>query len=141
MYSLYNKFDNTLDVLNYTLVAMKESSYSHSEIDDYIENAISSNNYHLVDVSLDCINECNRLLRPSSNFNYINNKYYFDTVDEDIKFNEDDYFCEDFVNYGDSQYYLGCEDTDDCYEGFSSCNNHIWSYFDSIDEEEDAEEL
>ena len=55
MYDLTNKFDNTFDVMKYTISAMKEVGYSNKDIEDYIIEATSKDNSKLIDVSIDYI--------------------------------------------------------------------------------------
>ena len=49
MYDLTNKFDNTFDVMKYTISAMKEVGYSNKDIEDYIIEATSKDNSNLFD--------------------------------------------------------------------------------------------
>jgi len=133
MYSLKAKeFDNVFDVLVYTVNAMKECGYSSGEIDDYLADAVSSNNYNLINVSIDELNECNKVCKPT-------NKYYEDSW-------RDYYYRDDcaYEGFNDDSYqnqnrhYLEDDDIE-AYEGFDCCKNYtyLWNDPDEIDEDMD----
>ncbi len=76
MYDLTNKFDNTFDVMKYTISAMKEVGYSNKDIEDYIIEATSKDNSKLIDVSIDYINNCNLISNSYSTNNDYENEFY-----------------------------------------------------------------
>ena len=150
-YSLQRqRCETAFDAVLYTVKSMKECGYSSGEIDDYIVDAISSNNAHLVDVSIEALNECNHVLKDSYKDNF--NDFYYDD-DRVYQFNfesdEDEYGFKinDDLNddiYFDSSYGLKpkhyWEDSDEleAYEGFDCCTNH---YYDSDEDSDDYFEL
>ena len=47
LYSI-DGIENVLDLMAYTVSSMKEVGYSDCDVDDYIEEAIKSNNYDII---------------------------------------------------------------------------------------------
>lgn len=121
MFDLSNKFSNVFDVLTYTIAAMRESGFEQSDIDDYLIDATSTHNSHLVDVSIDFISQCNNRIHAYDNdvediddIEYTPCKYYWED-DED----EDEY---EYEGFSDKTYYarmMDYDDDEDEYEGFS----------------------
>ena len=60
-YSLIGINGNAFCVMGYVSLAMQEVGMSKEEINQYILNAMSSNYDHLLSVSFDMINDCNKL--------------------------------------------------------------------------------
>ena len=123
LYSI-DGIENILDLIAYTVSAMKEVGYSNCDVDDYIEEAIKSNNYDIIILSKEKLNDC-------------------DILTNDGRYNRDD---EDEIDTYD--YMTGCKKTNndnmiddevEAYEGFSSCNNHYWDS--SEDDYEDESDL
>ena len=147
LYSI-DGIENILDLMVYTVSAMKEVGYGDCDVDDYIEEAIKSNNYDIIILSKEKLNDCNIL----SNEVRSNNDLFEDTWcnhycssfwDDDGRYNRDD---EDEIDTYD--YMTGCKKTNndnmtddeaEAYEGFSSCNNHYWDS--SEDDYEDESDL
>ena len=90
MYGLTNKFDNTFDVMKYTISAMKEVGYSNKDIEDYIIEATSKDNSKLIDVSIDYINNCNLMSHSYNTNNDYENEFYNYTDNYD--------YCYDNIN-------------------------------------------
>ena len=151
LYSI-DGIENILDLMAYTVSAMKEVGYGDCDVDDYIEEAIKSNSYDTIILSKEKLNDCNIL----SNEVRSHNDWFEDTWcnhycssfwDDDGRYNRDD---EDEIDTYD--YMTGCKKTSDnnvindietdeaeAYEGFSSCNNHYWDS--SEDDYEDDSDL
>lgn len=113
MYDLANKFDNTFNVMKYTVQSMKEVGYTDKDIENYILEATSKDNNQLIDVSIDYINKCNIITRS-----YDKCIRVFDKYNDEI----------DFYNYTDlDDYYWNDNDDEikDQYEGFDSCQHRI----------------
>ena len=146
LYSI-DGIENILDLIAYTVSAMKEVGYGDCDVDDYIEEAIKSNSYDTIILSKEKLNDCNILsneVRPSNNDLFEDtwcNHYCSSFWDDDGRYSKDD---EDEIDSYD--YITGCKKTSDnnviddietdeaeAYEGFSSCNNHYW---DSSEEDE-----
>ena len=151
LYSI-DGIENILDLMAYTVSAMKEVGYGNCDVDDYIEEAIKSNSYDMIALSKEKLNDCNIL---SNEVNHHNdwfedtwcNHYCSSFWDDDGRYNRDD---EDEIDTYD--YMTGCKKTSDnnvindietdeseAYEGFSSCNNHYWDS--SEDDYEDDSDL
>jgi len=115
MYSIkMQHFDNVFDVLYYTVSAMKECKYSYREIEDYLKDAVSSNNCHLIDSSIRIISECNKVYRS------LNDDCQLDESQLDRDYWREYYYCND-------------EDYDDeleAYEGFDCCKLHQYNFLD-----------
>ena len=153
LYSI-DGIENILDLIAYTVSAMKEVGYSNCDVDDYIEEAIKSNNYDRIILSKEKLNDCNILtneVRPRNNDWFEDtwcNNYCSSFWDDDGRYNRDD---EDEIDTYD--YMTGCKKNNDdsliddietdnemeAYEGFSSCNNHYWDS--SEDDYEDDSDL
>lgn len=136
LYSI-DGIENVLDLMAYTVYAMKEVGYGDCDVDDYIEEAIKSNSYDMIVLSKEKLNDCNIL---SNEVIPCNNDWFEDTLcnhycssfwDDDGRYNRDD---EDEIDAYD--YMAGCKKTNndvetadeaEAYEGFSSCNNHYWN--------------
>ena len=139
MYSLTaQQFNNTLDVLSYTVSAMKECGYSSSEIEDYIAEAISSNNYNLINISIEELNECNKVCRKIDDIQLENNywkEYYYCNNEDDLDSYDDccyerPYHIWENDNAVDD---IETEDELEAYEGFDCCKNHQYSWSDDSD--------
>ena len=145
--------ENILDLMAYTVSAMKEVGYGDCDVDDYIEEAIKSNSYDMIVLSKEKLNDCNILSNEVSHHNdwfedTWCNHYCSSFWDDDGRYNRDD---EDEIDTYD--YMTGCKNTIDdnviddietadeaeAYEGFSSCNNHYWDS--SEDDYEDESDL
>lgn len=59
-YTLVGVDGNAFCVLGYVSQAMKDCGYSTQEVNDYIDDATSSNYSHLLSVSYKQIAECNQ---------------------------------------------------------------------------------
>ena len=136
MYSLTTQqFNNTLDVLSYTVSAMKECGYSSSEIEDYIAEAISSNNYNLINISIDELNKCNKVCRKIDNIQLENDywkEYYYCNNEDDLD-SYDDYYYERPYHIWEKDNAVDDIETEDeleAYEGFDCCKNHQYNWSD-----------
>lgn len=133
------EFDNTFDVMLYTISAMKEAGYENSEIDDYIAEAIRGNNYDLVVLSSDKISECNDVLRSNRDTDFEDSwrDYYYNSEDS---YDWDDDF--DLSLHSNRRHYYWeddlVDDRVDEYEGFS-CDKP-WNSTYEDDEDDDAYE-
>ena len=142
--------ENVLDLIAYTVSAMKEVGYGDCDVDDYIEEAVKNNSYDVIVLSKEKLNDCNILsneVKPCNNDLFEDtfcNHYCSSFWDDDGRYSKDD---EDEIDSYD--YITGCKKTSDdnviddietdeveAYEGFSSCNNHYW---DSSDDDYDDE--
>ena len=146
LYSI-DGIENILDLMAYTVSAMKEVGYSNCDVDDYIEEAIKSNSYDMIVLSKEKLNDCNILSNEVSSHNDLFedtwcNHYCSSFWDDDGRYNRDD---EDEIDTYD--YMTGCKknnnDTEtadeEAYEGFSSCNSYYWDS--SEDDYEDESDL
>lgn len=148
---LYNidDIENVFDLIVYTIKSMKEVGYNETDIDDYIEESIKNNNYYIVELSKERLNDCNILARDineCSNDDWFEDTwrdhYYASMWDDDGRYNDDEdlYDCvtrKDKKNICDDDNVIDDVETEDekeAYEGFSSCKNHYW------DSSEDGEE-
>ena len=124
MYDLSDKFSNTFDVIAYTVSAMRETGFNQSDIDDYLIDATSTHNSHLVDVSIEVIDKCNNRIN-AYNDDSLNDKY-FDYLDSNCKYyweeEEDSY--EGFSDNYNKEY----DNDDDEYEGFDHANRYSTYY-------------
>lgn len=127
LYDLSDHYTNTFDVLRYTVSAMKDVGFSNCEIDDYLDQATTSNNKHLIDVSIEFVNKCNEVA----------NSYHSSAWEFGCE-SDNPYYCED----EDSEYYEGftnkessnCTyDSEDCYEGFDSCKRRYYWENDNLE--------
>lgn len=111
MYDLSSCYDNTLDVMYYTVTAMRETGFTQSEIEDYVDEATKSHNSNLIDVSIEYVNKCNEKSKA-----YYESYESFD--DEDLSYN-----CNDYNDYSYSKYWGRDFDEDydeiESYEGFT----------------------
>lgn len=128
MYNLKSQqFEYALDVLIYTVNAMKECDYSSNEIEDYLYDATSDGNYHLVNSSLDTLNECNKVYRKLDDINdndYWKEYYYCNDLDDDIDccdYEGHPFHIWEVDNVVDD---VETEDELEAYEGFNCCKNH-----------------
>lgn len=124
MYDLSNKFSNTFDVIAYTVSAMRETGFNQSDIDDYLIDATSKHNSHLVDVSIEFIDKCNSRI-DAYNDDSLNDEY-FDYLESNRKYyweeEEDSY--EGFSDNYNKEY----DNDDDEYEGFDHANRYSTYY-------------
>lgn len=124
MYDLSDKFSNTFDVIAYTVSAMRETGFNQSDIDDYLIDATSTHNSHLVDVSIEVIDKCNNRIN-AYNDDSLNDKY-FDYLESNRKYyweeEEDSY--EGFSDNYNKEY----DNDDDEYEGFDHGNRYSTYY-------------
>ena len=152
---LYNidGIENIFDVIAYTVSSMKEVGYGDCDVDDYIEEAVKSNNYDIIALSKEKLNDCNILTNEVSS---CHNDWFEDTWcnnycssfwDDDGRYSKDD---EDKIDSYD--YITGCKKTSDdnviddietddeteAYEGFSSCNNHYWNSSEDDEYDDDS---
>lgn len=121
MYSLHG-IETAFDVLAYTLGAMKEVGFSSSDTEEYMIDAISADNYHLLESSLDRISSCNMYAKDQPSFDDTWRDYYYQSMyDKEDKENDisycDDYFDDDFQQY---EGYSTNDDIDDCLD----CNGY-----------------
>lgn len=152
LYSI-DGIENVLDLIAYTVSAMKEVGYGDCDVDDYIEEAVKSNNYDIIILSKEKLNDCNILTNEVSS---CHNDWFEDTWcnnycssfwDDDGRYSKDD---EDEIDSYD--YITGCKKTSDdnviddietdeveAYEGFSSCNNHYWDSSEEDEYEDDSD--
>lgn len=134
MYSIHG-LNTVFDVMAYTVKAMRESGYMPGEIEDYIYDAVKDNcNYNLIEISKDQLSECNKLSKNSFDDDWFNDSwrdsYYASYWDDDgERYNEDD-------DDKDIRNYLIGDSDEEAYEGFSSCNNHVWDCTSSDDKED-----
>lgn len=148
LYSI-DGIENILDLMAYTVSAMKEVGYGDCDVDDYIEEAVKSNSYDAIVLSKEKINDCNILSNEVRTCN--NNDWFEDTWhnhycssfwDDDGRYSKDD---EDEIDSYD--YITGRIKTDndietddaEAYEGFSSCNNHYWDSSEEDEYEDDSD--
>lgn len=141
-------FDNTLDVMLYTVNAMKETGYESADIEEYISEAIREDNYNLILVSKDILTKCNNIIKRSSqSFDSTWRDYYYadqlsndwdDDFNQDIYGDRPSYYLEDDISedeyefdgfqydkYWDSTYVD--DDDEDAYEGFSCCKTPYYN--------------
>lgn len=119
MYTL-NNLDSILDIVSYTVSAMKESDYSETDIDEYINNVVLTNNYDIIQMSKEIISDCNSLVKEHD-FNDLNS-------DNDISWFEDTWrdsyysslWDDDSYDYP-NQYKYKLNNDSEFYEGFDSC--------------------
>lgn len=152
LYSI-DGIENILDLIAYTVSAMREVGYGDCDVDDYIEEAIKSNSYDTIILSKEKLNDCNLLTNEVSSYH---NDWFEDTWcnhycssfwDDDGRYSKDD---EDEIDSYD--YITGCKKTSDdnviddietdeveAYEGFSSCNNHYWDSSEEDEYEDDSD--
>ena len=148
LYSI-DDIDNVFDLIVYTVKSMKEVGYNETDIDDYIEESIKSNNYYIVELSKERLNDCNMLARDTSkcsNDDWFEDTwrdhYYASMWDDDGRYDEDLYdcvTCKNKKNIWDDDNVIDdieTEDEKEAYEGFSSCKNHYWDSSEEDDEEE-----
>jgi hypothetical protein len=149
---LYNidDIENVFDLIVYTIKSMKEVGYNETDIDDYIEESVKNNNYYIVELSKERLNDCNILARDAnkcSNDDWFEDTwrdhYYASMWDDDGRYNDEDlYDCvtrKDKRNIWDDDNVIDdieTEDEKEAYEGFSSCKNHYWDSSEEDDEEE-----
>lgn len=60
-YNLVGINGNAFCIMGYVIKAMKECHFSKQEQDTYYNNAISSDYYHLLCVSIEMIDKCNEI--------------------------------------------------------------------------------
>lgn len=152
MYNI-DGLDSVLDVMAYTVKAMKEVGYDSTDIDDYIVDAIKQSNYRLLAISADKLEECNSLLRKpyAKDLDYTynwddeedtwRNSYYSSLWDDDGRYDDD--FLNGYKYWHDGNVVDDVQTLDEekeAYEGFSTCKNYYW---DSSEDENgiDAEDL
>lgn len=144
MYDLANRYNNTFDVMQYTVAAMREVGFSKDEIDDYIDEATKSTNANLIDVSTDYICKCNELSDAFSKASGYEATYsdfwesYSDDTYDDL--NDEDKYDEltgeltYSSKWGRDYEHDDYDDDTDCYEGFNSCKRHYyWDTDDDLD--------
>lgn len=139
VYSLQRqRCETAFDAMKYTIASMKECGYSSGEIDDYIVDAISSNNTHLVDVSIEALDECNKVLRSTVPNDYEDSwRDYYYSNDNLFKFERDDVDYDSFEDRP-KHYWEDEDDELEAYEGFDCCTNHQYWYDPDEDEDEDV---
>ena len=59
-YDLVGVSGNAFSVMSYVLCAMKDCKMSRADLDAYKQDAMSSDYYHLINVSVDMIAKCNK---------------------------------------------------------------------------------
>ena len=144
MYNIANKFDNAIDVLAYTLSAMKDSGFMPADIDDFLNNAIGKGNFNLLIKSKEMIEECNKVVKLNTP-TYSNNwrdYYYGKGEDELLGYFDDEYEDDnDVIPVDCCQFELAPNesyvDDDEAYEGFDSCTNH---FYNAYEDDEDYDE-
>ena len=132
MYTLAEGFENTFDVMAYTVSAMKETGFVDEDIETYITEAIASDNYHLINTSIKWLDECNKAIQIYKDSNY--NLYDATNYESlDNIYNSED--TDNYEGFSDTQY---CnwdadffDDEKDAYEGFSDCKQYSNYYWDN----------
>ena len=157
LYSI-DGIENIFDLMAYTVAAMREVGYGDCDVDDYIEEAIKSNSYDLIELSKEKLNDCNTLaneVNPGHDDWFEDtwrDHYYSSLWDDDGRYSKDDDEDEvdtyDYLTGGKKTHNIWDDDnviddieTDDekeAYEGFSSCKNHYWDSSEDDDYEDDS---
>jgi len=101
-----------MDIVSYTVSAMRESAYIDSDIDDYIDKISSENNYSIIQISKEILNDCNSIE------NYDSSDYFEDTWRDSYYSSLWDDSIEDTFTNNKAHFY---DDNEDVYEGFNSC--------------------
>lgn len=136
MYSI-NDIENVFDLVAYTVSAMKEVGYSDGEINDYLESTIkSNNNFNIVLLSKDRLNDCNLLFnKVDPTYNWFEDtwrdNYYSSLWDDDGRYDED---VNDYLASRNSYNIWDDDNAVEAYEGFDSCANRYWDCNDSTDD-------
>ncbi len=142
MFSIPKSCDNMFDVMVYTIAAMKESDLS-DEIDDYISDAISESNWHLIEASNERLEDCNKAIKTNKQDWYEDSwrDHYYSNLwnessDLDSLPNEEYDLYDCVTSPGIRRYYWEDEAIDeDAYEGFESCKNHYWDCSEEDDDD------
>lgn len=136
-YSIPQNSESVFDVLAYTIKAMNEVGLMSGEIEDFLSDAISGSNWHLVEASNAQLEDCNRI------YNEINGDWpedayrdhYYDSSlwdsNDDI---EEDTYDYPTAPYSTRRYYWEDdivdeedeEEEEEAYEGLDPCSNHHW---------------
>ena len=131
MYSLKG-LESIFDVLVYTSKAMEESGFSKEEIDQYICEILPENNYAILEISSDYLNQCNSIHNSLHNNSFEDtwrDSYYASLMnDYDLEDNSEADLDSDVYSYLTSKNEVWFDDPDEeAYEGFSSCKNTYWN--------------
>lgn len=131
MFNISGIFDNSFDVVCYTLSAMRETGYSNDEMDEYLERVVSGNNYFLIKESSKTLKDCNELydslIGADEWFDNTWDQYYYTIDDED----EGEY-CDNLWGRKERNIWEddnAVDDVEDAYEGFDCCPNHKFTCY------------
>lgn len=135
-YSIPQDSESVFDVLVYTVKAMNEVGLMPGEIEDFLSDAISDSNWHLIEVSNAQLEDCNRL---DGELNGTNGDWFEDTwrdhyydslwdSEDDVEDGDKDTYDYLTTPHSTRRYYWEDDIVDDeeAYEGFSSCRKHHW---------------
>lgn len=146
MYSIEERFDNTLDMLSYVISSMKDVGMVDDDVNDFLKNSTNDNNAHLVDVCEKQIQLCNETLESNTEwfddnwrdyyYNKYNNPYSCIESCDDYDDDYEGYSCIRNKNniWDDDNVVDDVEDNEDAYEGFSSCKRHVYSSYEDTDD-------
>lgn len=150
MYSIEG-LNSVIDVMAYTVKAMKEVGYDCTDIDDYIEDAIKQSKFRCLVISQSKLEECNTLANKIDYTDYHydwddddpwKNQYYSSLWDDDGRYDDD------FLN-GNKHWDNGniiddvqtVEEEKEAYEGFSTCKNYYWDSSEEDDVDNSDKEI
>ena len=108
-------FDDAFSLMQYTVQKMKECNLAPGDIEDYIYDAISKDNMHLVECSKKILYKC--ILEEQKNNNFNNNDLY--TYYDDSNWYNDECYNDECYNgnyINDECYNDECYN-DECYNG------------------------
>jgi hypothetical protein len=138
MYSIKG-IDSIFDLMAYTIDAMHEAGIEEIDVDDYISSSLKENNYNIVELSKDYLEECN----SKSNKRFEDNDDWFEDTWRDHYYSslyEDEDDCEiEFEPEVGSYWDRENGEDEEAYEGFESCDKRYWdssSYDDDTADEE-----
>ena len=140
-------FDDAFSLMQYTVQKMKECNLAPGDIEDYIYDAISKDNMHLVECSKKILYKC--ILEEQKNSNFNNNDLY--TYYDDSNWYNDECHNDDYIN--NDGYHLSLFDHDissdymhydydgDIYEGYNNVSDDIDHIPYNTDFENEIQEL
>lgn len=143
-------FDDAFSLMQYTVQKMKECNLAPGDIEDYIYDAISKDNMHLIECSKKILYKCILEEQNNHNFTNINNNDYYTCYDDSDWYN-DECYNDNYMNSG--EYHLSLFDHDissdctrynydgDIYEGYNNVNNNIDHIPYNTDFENEIQEL
>ena len=145
-------FDDAFSLMQYTVQKMKECNLAPGDIEDYVYDAISKDNMHLVECSKKILYKC--ILEERKNNNFNNNDlytYYDDSNWYNDECYNDECYNDDYIN--NDGYHLSLFDHDissdyrhydydgDIYEGYNNVNDDIDHIPYNTDFENEIQEL